>query len=157
VPDGLREETRQALLQAAVPVEWVRLDRSDPFGYGRMLRRLWRQERTFVICEQDVVPTVSQLWEIVSCGHLWCSYGYDDGNYPEGPMFGLCRFDWRLMHMWPAAAEISTIIGSRRDYEAEWWRVDSLLARDLQIRQVPWVKHLPPVRHIHPGGPGPEG
>jgi len=150
---GLRPETAHALQQSGLGVEWWQIPRGDEYAYGRMFRQLWTAGRTFVICEHDVAPTPSQLEAILDCGHPWCSYGYDDGLYPDGPMFGLVRFDAAVLEQWPHAADIATIIGKRRDTEAEWWRVDSLVARDLMIRRVPWVQHGPPVRHLHAGPP----
>lgn len=149
----LNPDTQRALWDSGLPVDFVRLPAGDETAYGRMLRNLWGGRETFVICEQDIVPTVAQLSEIAGCGHLWCSYNYDDGLYPDGPMFGLVRFSGGLMDLWPEAANVALVIGKRRDYEAEWWRVDSLVARDLNIRQVPWVLHTPAVHHAHVGPP----
>lgn len=150
---GLQVETSRALAGSGHRVEWVQIPRSDPYAYGRVFRDLWAAGRTFIICEHDVAPTPAQLAEIVTCGHLWCSYCYDDGLYPDGPMFGLVRFDADLMAAWPAAAEVATIGGKRRDQPAEWWQVDCLVARDLLIRGVTWHKHEPAVRHLHHGPP----
>jgi hypothetical protein len=132
-------------------IRWVRLPRGDNGAYGRLFRSLWEAKGTFVICEHDVVPTFDQLAAITTCGHGWCSFQYDDELYPPGPMFGLVRFDRSVMLEHPHAAEVALIIGKRRDLEAEWWRVDSLVARDLQIRRVEWVEHGPPVHHCHSG------
>jgi hypothetical protein len=118
-----------------------------------MFRRWWAECHTFVICEHDVVPTVAQLDRIVSCGHEWCSFQYDDGLYPVGPMFGLARFDASVMIEHPYAAEVALVIGKRRDVECEWWRVDSMVARDLMIRGVKWHQHEPAVHHAHIGAP----
>lgn len=134
-------------------VDWEVLDATDPFAYGRLFRQLWADGRTFVICEHDVAPTFDQLYAILTCGHPWCSFAYDDGLYPDGPTFGLVRFDAAVMREWPHAANVATIIGKRRDEQCEWWRVDSMVARDLMIRRVPWFEHRPPVRHLHPGPP----
>jgi hypothetical protein len=114
---------------------------------------LWARAETFIICEHDVIPTPEQLTEITGCGHGWCSYGYDDDLYPRGPMFGLVRFGRDVMVDHPAAAEVALVIGKRRDTEAEWWRVDSLVARDLMIRGVEWFEHTPTVHHVHAGPP----
>lgn len=153
VGGGLHPDTAVALQMSGVEVTWAKLPRGDMGAYGRLIRDLWAGGETFVVCEHDIVPTARQLAEIVSCGHPWCSFLYDDDLYPPGPMFGLCRFDSAVLRQWPLAAEVATIIGNRRDTECEWWRVDSLIARDLRIRGVPWVAHDTLVHHAHVGPP----
>lgn len=152
-PGRLRWETSVALQTSGYPVDWVRLPASDPTAYGRLFRDLWSAGETFVICEQDVVPTQDQLDDIMGCGHPWCSYEYDNDLYPDGPMFGLVRFDRRVMSEWPLAAGVALVVGKRRDMEVAWWNVDSHVARDLMIRGVKWARHTPPVHHAHVGPP----
>ena len=150
---GLRPQTARALHASGLEIEWAQLPSHDEHAYGRLFRHLWSAGRTFVIVEHDIVPTVAQLQAIATCGHEWCSFLYDDELYPDGPMFGLVRFDARTMALWPHAAGIATVIGRRRDEEAEWWRIDSLVARDLNIRGVPWTAHPGRVQHLHHGAP----
>lgn len=149
----LNPGTMEAVQYPPCRLRMVRLPRDDPGAYGRLFRSLWAARETFIVCEQDVIPTAGQLAEIAGCGHGWCSYQYDDGLYPVGPMFGLARFDGRTMWDHPYAAEVALVIGKRRDTEAEWWQVDSLVARDLIIRRVDWFSHEPEVRHAHVGAP----
>lgn len=149
----LNRETCQTVAHSGYWHRFCDLDPGDLGAYGRLVRDLWQMGTTFVICEQDVVPTIDQLDRIVECDHDWCSYSYDDGLYPDGPMFGLVRFDARVMAEHPHAAEVALVIGKRRDQEAEWWRVDALIARDLKIRGVEWFMHEPAVHHVHVGPP----
>jgi hypothetical protein len=148
----LNQRTVRAVVNSGHWHRFCDLDPRDPGAYGRLVRDLWARGSAFVICEQDVVPTGAQLDTLVGCGHDWCSYSYDDGLYPDGPMFGLVRFSGRVMARHPHAAEVALVIGKRRDVEAEWWRVDALMARDLKIRGVEWVQHEPAVHHAHVGG-----
>jgi hypothetical protein len=149
----LNPDTLKAVRNSDCYHRLVDLDPNDEGAYGRLFRQLWRSRTTVVICEHDVIPTPAQMAEVQFCGHDWCSYDYDDGLYPGGPMFGLVRFSGRLMARHPEAAEVALVIGKRRDTEAEWWRVDSLVARDLMIRGVPWTHHDTPVHHAHVGPP----
>lgn len=153
VGGGLHPDTAVALQLSGVDVVWAKLPRDVPTAYGRLFRDLWEVGETFVICEQDVIPTAAQLLEITTCGHEWCSFNYDTDLYPPGPMFGLVRFDAAVMDRWPLAATVATVANDRFDTEAEWWHIDSLVARDLKIRGVGWVCHEPPVRHAHSGAP----
>jgi hypothetical protein len=129
----------------------LRLPDCDPGAYGRLVRNLWAGTTDVIICEQDVEPSAGQLADICTCGHDWCGYNYDDGRYPDGPMFGLVRLSRRLQVRHPMAAEVALVIGKRRDVEAEWWRVDSLMARDLMIRGEHWTAHPGRVHHAHCG------
>lgn len=149
----LSRPTQQAMMASPYPVRTYQLPIRDAGAYGRLVRTLWRSQHDVIICEQDVAPTVEQLRTLDGCGHDWCSYNYDDGLYPDGPMFGCVRFSGRVMRDHPYAADVALVIGKRRDTEAEWWRVDALMARDLKIRGVPWSAHTPPVHHCHQGAP----
>ena len=147
-------------MRGPLPWRFVEFDRMDPGAYGRWFRGMWAERRTFVICEQDVVPAPDQLADMGTCGHDWCYTEYQEGIYPPGPMFGLVRFSARIMREHPHAAECALVIGMRRDQEAPWWQVDGLVARDLQIRlgQGAWSLHPGQVRHLHVGPPsGPAG
>lgn len=149
----LHPDVLPAVKASRLPYKLEDLDPTDEGAYGRMVRRMWRLQRTFIVCEHDVIPTLDQLQEIARCGHDWCSYSYDDGLYPAGPMLGLARFSRALMRQHPHAAEVALVTGRRRDQEAEWWRVDSLMARDLMIRGADWHEHVPAVHHAHVGAP----
>jgi hypothetical protein len=155
VPGRLDPDTWLAVIHSKLRYRLVEMPAWDEYAYGRLVRRLWAGGMTFIIVEHDVVPTADQLAEIAACGHDWCYYDYDTDLYPRGPMFGLVRFSGRLTREHPHAAEVALITGSRKDQEVEWWRVDSMMARDLTIRLGPdsWHVHTPPVAHRHPGPP----
>jgi hypothetical protein len=114
---------------------------------------LWRSQRSFVLCEHDVVPTLDQLDEIVNCRHEWCSFSYDSDMYARGPMFGLARFDSAVMLAHPLAAEVSTMADREKMIGRTWHDLDAHVARDLSIRGVKWHEHSPPVHHAHAGPP----
>ena len=149
----LHPDTLKAVQYSGYWCRFCDLDPNDAGAYGRLVRQLWRSQVSVIICEHDVVPTQEQLNTLQACDHDWCSYSYDGDLYPGGPMFGLVRLSGRLMADHPHAAEVALVIGKRRDTEAEWWRVDALMARDLQIRGVPWFEHSPAVHHCHVGPP----
>lgn len=132
---------------------FAQLDPLDEGAYGRLIRRLWEAGTDTVIVEHDVVPTFHQLTEICDCGHDWCGFNYAGDLYPDGPMFGCVRLSRRLMCRHPHAAEVALITGKRKDQEVEWWRVDSMMARDLMIRGERWVAHDSRVEHLHAGAP----
>jgi hypothetical protein len=151
----LHPDTRAAVMSAGIPYRFVDIQAGDEGAYGRLVRRLWSEGSTFIICEHDVVPTFNQLQQMASCGHSWCCYRYNDSLYPDGPMFGLVRFAGHLLKRHPMAAECALVVGKRRDQEAPWWSVDSLIARDLMIRmgQSSYTFHPGRVHHAHVGAP----
>lgn len=127
----------------------LRLPADDPGAYGRLVRNLWRGASDLVVCEHDVEPTAGQLADICTCGHDWCGFNYDDGYCADGPTFGLVRLSRRLQVRCPLAADIALMVGARKDKEAPWWLVDSLMARDLMIRGEVWRAHPGRVHHVH--------
>ena len=145
--------TQMAVQYSGYRCRFVDLDPLDLTAYGRLVRQVWESQDTTIICEHDVIPTPDQLATLQECGHDWCSYSYDGDLYPGGPMFGLVRLSGSLMARHPMAAQVALITGKRRDLEAVWWQVDALMARDLRIRGVEWVEHLPVVHHAHVGPP----
>lgn len=153
VDDMLAAGTVRTVKACGFPYRFVQLDRSDMGAYGRLVRRLWEDRKDTIIVEHDVVPTVTQLQEIGDCGHDWCGFNYAGDLYPDGPMFGCVRLSSRLMRRHPYAATVALVIGKRRDEEAEWWRVDALMARDLMIRGERWTPHASRVEHLHAGAP----
>jgi hypothetical protein len=143
--------TLRAIWRAKLPHTFHRLDTWDLGAYGRLFRRLWAKGETFIICEQDVVPTKAQLLAILTCDHDWCAYNYADDRYPPGPMFGLARFGAPALLAHPLAAERALILADEQDREVDWANVDNRVARDLKIRGLECQFHVPPVRHAHPG------
>ena len=149
----LHPDTLKAVQYSGWYCRFVDLDPNDDGAYGRLVRQLWRSRTTVVICEHDVVPTREQLREVQQCDHDWCSYDYDHPDYHHGPMFGFVRFSGRLMDRHPQAAEAALTVGSKRDREAQWRHVDSLMAQELIRRKVAWVCHEGAVHHAHNRSP----
>lgn len=174
--DGMLSDALLRVVRlSGYPYLLCQLDRADLGAYGRLVRRLWSQPTDVVIVEQDVVPTLTQLKELSTCGHDWCGFNYDGSVYPDGPMFGCVRLSRRLMVRHPYAAEIALTTpepgrGTSRlcddararaqqgspwtpAGERQWWAVDNAMARDLMIRGERWQAHAARVHHAHAGPP----
>lgn len=149
VPGRLVPATKLAIEQSGFPYLFHELPIGDDGAYARLVRNLWNLKRSMIICEQDVVPTIEHLHQMVACSHDWCSYCYDDGSHPEGPMFGLVHFTGAVMQAHPWAADDALVVGKRRDTDHHWGSVDSAMARNLMIRGVKWYRHIPNVHHSH--------
>lgn len=129
----------------------------DIGAYSRLLLRLLEIGETFVICEEDVVPTPGQLTSVTTCGHEWCYFEYENGPYPKGYNLGLARFGATLMAKYPHMARDALVTGARRDEECPWWSCDAAIHRNLTIRGAHPVTHGPPVYHDHPHPATPYG
>lgn len=152
--DGMLSRNLLQTVMTGPYVHWFyQMDPQDEGAYGRLVRTLWKSGLSTVIVEHDVEPTAAQLREICSCEHDWCVFNYDDGLYPDGPMFGCVHFSAGLMARHPHAAEVALVEGKRKDQETPWWRVDAMMARDLMIRGERWVAHESRVHHVHTGPP----
>ena len=151
VAGKLAPETRAALEAFAPWTQFVELPVGDLTAYGRLIRTLWRERESFALCEQDVVPTAPQLDELMECPGEWCTHLYADDRYPDGPMLGLAKFSAAAMKRWPGAMDDALVVGNRRDIEVSWWEVDARIARDFEIKRLPWCLHDSRVRHLHTG------
>src|SRR5260370_33320650 len=58
------------LLGEQLGANFINLDRDLEFGYYQLLKRLWAAGESFVVLEEDVVPTVALLEEIWACSAL---------------------------------------------------------------------------------------
>ena len=149
----LSPETRRVVTLSGYHYRLCSLDRNDEGAYARLIRHLWRWPCDLVIVEHDVEPTIGQLEEICECGHDWCGFNYDDGLYPDGPMFGCVRFSDRLIRRQCHRADDRLIVGKRKDQDCPWWQVDTQMAQGLMIAGERWIAHDSRVHHVHAGAP----
>jgi len=109
-------------------IRW--LDTTGPEGYWDVLRRLWEDQRTFVVLEADKFPDAGALQELWQCPHEWCSYPVPtrEGS-PRAPYPSLActKFDRTLMVSDPdlmqKVGELDLGLGVR-----EWSRLDMAVA-----------------------------
>lgn len=86
------------MLSAAVPyalrahpadvVEWRPTEGER--GYWDLMRGLWREGRSFVVVEQDVVPWPGAVEALWACPSDWCCHDYSDEGVPS-PMLGCTK------------------------------------------------------------------
>ncbi len=60
--------------------EFVELPHDDPYAYWRLIRRLYEHGQDWLIIEQDIIITQTQLDSFDECPEPWCVYGYDRGT-----------------------------------------------------------------------------
>lgn len=89
-------ETKEALTNFSV--EYVKLDNS--FGYYKLMDKLWRERKDFILVEHDVISTPEQVEQLINCKkHDWCGYGYSENTTEVS--FGLCKFTKRHIQQIP--------------------------------------------------------
>jgi hypothetical protein len=78
---------------------------SGPSGYDDVLLEYWGKIN-LVIVEQDVVPRIEQVSELIQCPGIWCCCKYqirylDDKNPPYWILtgFGLTKLDLRIQQV----------------------------------------------------------
>ena len=69
-------------------------------SYFELLRDTWLEQKTFLIVEQDMVPTLEQIASLEDCEQDWCAYAY---SYMESTHagLGLCKFSGALQRIHP--------------------------------------------------------
>lgn len=145
VPDGLKAETAQAIKEHWPGYyDFVRLNPDDYQSYPKLLARLWKEQESFFIVEQDIVIR----WD-VSEGVLGCGCLYGAFPYPwltdVGPALGCTWFYREFISQYPEVME--TIMRMN----IAWNQLDVVLMRHLLVRehhQQPHV-HVPPVEHLN--------
>lgn len=132
-------------------VEYVYVG-GDDYEYGRLLRELWRDGQSFLLCEHDMNPTREQLLSMLDCEHGYCSSPYA-WTTTVGPALGFTRFRDSFTATYPDAAEIACRIPSNYGEPGHWKQLDvwlmAAVLRDWYGEQ-PHC-HLPPVEHLNKG------
>lgn len=124
----------------------------DEYEYGRLLRELWADGQSFLICEHDMRPTREQLLHMLDCDSEFCA-----GVYPwttcVGPALGFTRWRDSFIATYPHVMEIASRIPSNYGDPGHWKQMDvwvmAAVLRDF-YHENPCI-HLPPVEHLNKG------
>src|ERR1035437_9438761 len=127
--------------RAAVPdATFVRM--IDDQSYWRLLCRYWKLGQTFIVVEQDVVPTRAQIDTLWACPADWCAFAYDM-NGIVSPALGCTKFSAALLER--TAGLPAAIISEHR----HWQSLDAMIIGELHRRRFTEHVHEPAVRHLH--------
>lgn len=154
VAGGLRQEAVQALSQSRLPFDAIRLDAGDDGAYAALVEQLWAAGETFILVEQDVVPTRSQLLALARCHGNWCSYCYAGAGYPRAPMLGCVKFGRELLARRPEVGQTVLLTHHTRTHHVGWRSVNETLSHHLWTLGETWHRHHPDVVHLHPARHG---
>jgi hypothetical protein len=111
------------------------------YSYFGTFRDLWREKRSFLIIEQDVLPTRAGIESLLRCNHLWCGCPYNIGGQ-DAVCLGCTRFDARLMVRLPDLPERIASLKQGDIPPSIWWRMDVNVAELL-------MKFLGHNVHVH--------
>lgn len=152
---SLHPETYRALQAQADrhEIEYVYVG-DDDYAYGRLLRRVWREGRTFMVVEHDIEVHPWTLDELEACSSPYCSCPYP-WTTCVGPAMGATKFSSDFTATYPDALEIACRIPSNYgDGRGGHWKqldvfLQAAVLRDFYNEQP--CCHLPPVRHLNEG------
>lgn len=147
-PGQLRQETRDALKTHALhrtEICFVRIDPTDPYAYGKRLAEEWHRQRSFALCEPDIVYREDVVDAFLDCPEGYCAYPYELATDCM-PALGCTRFRASFLRKYPDAMEetLRRRVGFRQ--------LDVTLQRAILVREhgeQPHV-HLPKVEHLNP-------
>lgn len=73
--------------------------------YHALLLKLWSEKESFIIVEQDVIPTPEMIHELWNCKHEWCGARYlIAGGYMIQPL-GCTKFSAKMIEACPRMIE----------------------------------------------------
>ena len=113
----------------------------DTHSYWRLLCLYWKLG-SFIVVEQDVVPTRAQIDTLWACPQEWCAHRYQmDGIVESG--LGCTKFHSSLLER--TAGLPDAIIDEHR----HWQSLDAMVIGELHRRGFVEHIHEPAVLHLH--------
>ena len=154
---GLREETKQALLEHAPNVTLRQCD--DGETYVRALIEFWEPVDDLLVVEHDIVFEAENVAALEECPEPWCGFVYSISTQYKACL-GFTRFRRELIEAVPDAMQRAAegrydkIDPSRVVPDGErpfaWVRQDTRLAAVLENAGYTLHEHWPPVEHLNP-------
>lgn len=124
----------------------------DEYEYSALLRELWADGESFLLCEHDMEPTREQIDHMLTCPNGLCC-GVYEWTTCVGPALGFTRFRADFIATYPHVMEIASRIPSNYGKPGHWKQMDvwvmAAVLRDFYNEQP--CCHLPPVRHLNEG------
>lgn len=140
---------------------------NDEWDYLRYFENRWREKKTFITVEHDVVPGGGLIDSMWSCGSDWCVSHYfgppAPRNYTDGyvPPFAVVKFSAEFIEaipdVWAERRRVAKTwkVGHAHAHketggccgETGWWALDTWLGEYVQDKGVSWCDHWPCVTH----------
>lgn len=154
--DGLRTETRDAVMAWGGDYVFHRLPDTDPYAYAHALIEWWRTPADLVVIEHDIVPTPGMIAGLLACPEPWCGHPYHvgDGRYTYG--LGLCKIGRSILDRYPGLAEIALRDHRGRPGQVHWRSVNEAIERQLTRYGHRLHRHSPAAAHLHYPEAGPD-
>jgi hypothetical protein len=74
---------------------------TDETAYSRFFIDRWKEGRTFIVVEHDVVPPRARLEEMWACRHPWCVNTYREGHSDRSPYLGCAKISAEFIRLHP--------------------------------------------------------
>ena len=148
----LREETAKSIQATGHLATYVDVSSRDD-AYYELLQDAWKQQKSFVIVEHDVVIHPTAIDELVECKFSWCAF---PTQYYNGEHVGLgcVKFGELLLRRFPKAMDQVAKMHDPKHPPKHWCRLDAWLTRVLPTSEMhvhkPTLRHLRETEFIHP-------
>jgi hypothetical protein len=134
----LHPVTEYVLNSYKLPVWFVPVDGDD--GYRRLMLNLWRERKSVIIVEHDIVPWPGAIEELWNCSCHWGAYSYQiDGGIGIYHGLGCTKITTHLMDAVPTIWE----------RPEPWHLLDQILFFEARNCGLEPHHHRPPVIHLH--------
>lgn len=107
------------------------------YSYDQLFRRLWSQQKPFILVEHDIVPWPGALKELWTCPEPWCGFPY----FVFGELrsyLGCTKFDPSRLGDCPLPDDLES-----------WQTMDKTVEKLLMKRQLTGHIHNPAVTHLN--------
>lgn len=109
--------------------EFANVGGSD-YSYFELFKRLWAEQKDFLIVEHDIVPNDAAIASLARCNHLWCGCPYPISGQMAAYL-GFTRFKAGLQRRVPNLLDrvAGLVMGDIRPHS--WYRLDMSIAQIL--------------------------
>lgn len=149
VPGMLHPETERAMADLPCSVEKVQLSALDTDGYARAFRSWWEDGRAFIVVEQDIVPAMSHIADVLSCPEPWCTVPYVITGRLYDRALGFARFSDELLGAHPEWGRQITEVRPGRGRWVPWYSLDRHVHHHLTGHGIDAHVHPGQVKHCH--------
>jgi hypothetical protein len=112
-------------------------------SYLEYFKERWKEGKSFINVEHDVIPWPGALDEIEHCQEPWCGYGYlKFEKAGSNPYLGCVKISVEMIKMIP------DVWSDREKYSVCWGNLDVHLAEYAKKCSIKFHQHFPSVTHL---------
>lgn len=145
----LRDETMAAVQHSGAPFFTFALEQNDPYQYAELFRQVWDWHVDTVWIEQDMVPTVVQIKDLLYCNRDWCTIKYHQGGGMYTTGIGFAKISKQIKDIWPVAGANIAADPRGKDRAVKWPSLNEAVENHLGRLGVELHVHEGQVPHLH--------